>query len=186
MWIIVILYFISASWVVSVHAIKEGLDEVPVLETTQFEILSTDNGVLKYAIKANEMRQYQNGNAALAGNIEITVLENTTDQDESQGITYIRANTLSYNKEQKICIIEGDVVITKPDEAFTLTTEQLSYDTEKEIIFTEASIVIKHKKILLQGKGLHTTKDFKKYKIHNPHGTANIDQAFPSSGKDLL
>lgn len=147
---------------------------VPLLETTQFELLATDSGRLYATIKADEMRQYENGNVALAGGIEIVLLGNKVDKEE--GPTQIQADTLSYNKEQGLCMIAGNVLVSKPQQSLSMHTEQLWYDTKQEIIFTELPIVITDKGHVLRGNGLRATRDLTKYMVTAPNGTVEIKQ----------
>lgn len=173
-WFISVFCFVLVGLFTLAHAENELLSEVPILETSQFELLHTSGGVLKLSIKANEMRQYKNGNLVLAGGIEITMLEDKADQEERP--TYVQADSLSYNKEQKMCTIEGNVLISKPGDQLKLVTEQLLYDMEEEVAFTEAPVTIEHKKNLLKGNGLRATKDFKEYKIKDPNGTLCMEE----------
>lgn len=147
---------------------------VPLIETTQFELLGTDDGNLHLTIKASEMCQYENGNATLAGGMEIVLWGNKADKEE--GPTYIRADTLSYNKEQGLCMIEGNVLVSKPQKQLSIHTEQLWYDIKQEIIFTELPIVITDKENVLKGSGLRATRDLTKYTVTGPNGTVEVKQ----------
>ncbi|WP_339044679.1 LPS export ABC transporter periplasmic protein LptC [Cardinium endosymbiont of Tipula unca] len=160
----------------SAHAQNQPYDETPILETTQFELLSTEKGALTLTVKALKMCQYKNGNTVLKGNIEIIIIERTTDQDQAEGPTSIQANKLSYDKMKKSFILEGNILITNPQKKIKITTEQLSYSMEEELIFTDSPIKIVHKKDILQGIGLRATKDLKKYTIGGPNGMLDIAQ----------
>lgn len=168
----------------SVHAQDQLYDQIPIVETTQFELFRTEQGALTLMVKALEMCQYKNGNAVLNGNIEITVIETTIEEniDTEEKIsriespTFIQADKLFYDKEQKKISLNGNVMITSSKKNIKITTEQLSYSIEKELIFTDAPITIINKKNILQGVGLCATKDLKKYTIHNPHGVLEEEQ----------
>lgn len=158
------------------YAENDVLNEVPLLETIQFELLGTDcNGRLQVTIKAHEMCQSQNGNVTLTDDIKIAILSNKVDQEKAP--IYIQANKLLYNKEQSLCIITGNILISVPEKQLTIRTEQLSYDMKQEIIFTDLPIVIAHKSHELKGIGLRATRDLTQYTITMPNGTAEIDQA---------
>ncbi|MGI2261836.1 LPS export ABC transporter periplasmic protein LptC [Candidatus Cardinium hertigii] len=158
------------------YADNDLLDEVPLLETIQFELLGTDcSGRLQVTVKAYEMCQSQNGNVTLTDDIKIVVLNNKVDQEE--GPIYVQANKLLYNKEQSLCIVTGNVLVTVPEKQLTIRTEQLSYDMKQEIIFTDLPIVIAHKSHELKGIGLRATRNLTQYTITTPNGTVEIDQA---------
>ncbi|WP_432466246.1 LPS export ABC transporter periplasmic protein LptC [Candidatus Cardinium hertigii] len=161
---------------VPAYAENDVLDDVPLLETIHFELLGTDsNGRLQVTIKAHEMCQSQNGNVTLTDDVKIVVLSNTVDQEE--GPIYIQANKLFYNKEQNLCIITGNILVSLPEKQLTIQTEQLSYDMKQEIIFTDLPIVIAHKSHELKGVGLRATRDLTQYTITTPNGTVEINQA---------
>lgn len=163
-------------WYTPVCAENNALDESPLLETIQFELLGTDcSGKLHLTIKAYEMRQYQNGNVTLAGDIEIIILGNNVDQQE--GPTHIQANRLSYDKEQGLCMLAGNILVSAPQKQLTIRTEQLWYDIKQEIIFTDLPIVIAHKEHVLKGGGLRATRDLTQYTVTAPNGTVDIKQA---------
>ncbi|CAH2559791.1 Putative Lipopolysaccharide export system protein LptC [Cardinium endosymbiont of Oedothorax gibbosus] len=167
-----LLYFFIMGCCTPIYAdFQEG---VPLLETTRFELLATDGGRLYATIKAGEMCQYENGNVALAGGIEIVLWANTVDQEE--GPTHIQADTLSYSKEKDLCMIAGNVLVSKPQQSLSMHTEQLWYDTKQEIIFTEWPIVITDKGHVLRGSGLRATKDLTKYTVTGTSGTVEIKQ----------
>jgi len=158
-----------------VYAENDLLDEAPLLETIQFELLGTDcNGRLQVTVKAYEMCQSQNGNVTLTDDIKIVILNNAVDQEESS--IYIQANKLLYKKEQSLCIITGNVLISVPEKQLTIRTEQLSYDMKQEIIFTDLPIAITHQSHSLKGIGLRATRNLTQYTITTPNGTVEIDQ----------
>ena len=167
-----LFYFVIMGWFTPVYADLPG--EVPLLETTQFELLRTDGGRLDLTIKADEMCQYENGNITLAGGIEIVILGNEADKEE--GPTHIQARRLSYNKGQGLCMVAGNVLVTKPQQQLKINTEQLCYDMKKEIIFTEMPVVIVHKEHVLKGSLLRATRDLTKYTVTGPSGTVDIKQ----------
>ncbi len=172
-----LLYFFIIGWFVPVYAEKDIEEATPLLQTTQFELLATKSGRLHVTIKASEMRQYENGNVALSGGVEIILFANREGQpDEKEAPTYIRANTLSYNKAEELCMIEGNVLVRKPDKELTIKTEGFWYDINQEKIFTELPIVIQDKKNVLKGDGLCATSDFTKYTVTRPNGTLDIQQ----------
>ena len=175
---ILIFCFAIAGWLVPIHATDALLnEEVPILETTNFEVLRTDFGHLDVTIKANAMRHYQNGNVELIGEISIMALGHIVDQKEGAGAIYIQADLLSYNKKSHLCMIEGNVKVHQPDEQLHMQTERLSYDTEEATFFTDNPISIKHKKNSLSGGGLRASKDLKKYVIMAPTGTIQVQEA---------
>ncbi|MCT4696838.1 MAG: LPS export ABC transporter periplasmic protein LptC [Candidatus Cardinium sp.] len=168
----VLLYgLLIAPFVPAYAALEEA---VPLLETTQFQLLGTEYGRLSLTIKADEMRQYENGNITLSGGIEIVLFNHKMDKEE--GPIHIHAGTLSYNKEKELCIIEGNVFVSKPQQQFSITTAQLWYDMKEEILFTELPIVIADKENVLKGSGLRATRDLTKYTITAPNGTVDIKQ----------
>lgn len=173
---ILLFCFSTTGIYTSVHAQSQPYDETPVLETTQFELLSTEKGALTLTVKALAMCQYKNGNAVLTGDIAIVIIERTTDKNETEGTTFIQANKLFYDKIKKLFTLEENVLITNTQKKIQITTEQLSYSIEEELIFTDSPIKIVHKKNVLQGIGLRATKDFKKYTIGGPNGTLDIAQ----------
>ncbi|UWW97298.1 MAG: LPS export ABC transporter periplasmic protein LptC [Candidatus Cardinium sp.] len=158
-----------ACWVPLYADSQKGL---PVLETTDFELLGTDGGSLHLTVKAHKMCQYENGNATLAGGITIVLYENKEDNP-----TNIQADTLSYNKAEDLCVLAGNVLLSKPQQQLSIRTEHLSYDIKKEIISTALSIVIVDKENILKGSGLRATKDLTKYTITNPSGAVEVEQA---------
>ncbi|CDG50047.1 Lipopolysaccharide export system protein LptC-like [Cardinium endosymbiont cBtQ1 of Bemisia tabaci] len=158
------------------YAENDAPDEVPLLETTRFELLGTDcNGRLQVTIKAYEMCQSQNGNVTLTDDIKIVILSNKVDQEKAP--IYIQANKLLYNKEQSLCIITGNILVSVPEKQLTIRTEQLSYDMKQEIIFTDLPIIIAHKSYELKGIGLRATRDLTQYTVTMPNGIVEIDQA---------
>ena len=156
--------------------------EGAVIETTQLELLATDLGILKYNLKAATMCQYKNGNLILHGGVEITLLDEATDDHKEEGVTHIQADKLTYIKASELYVLEGNVRINKPTENLKITTEKLSYHTEENIVYTDLAIEIEQKNNLLKGVGLHTTKDFKKYSVGSPNGildTKEVNQINP-------
>ncbi|WP_342264993.1 LPS export ABC transporter periplasmic protein LptC [Cardinium endosymbiont of Philonthus spinipes] len=173
--------FMVIGWYTPLYA--DDQDEVPLLETTQFELLGTERGRLDITIQAGEMRQYKNGNVTLAGSVTIVLLGNTFDKEA--GPIKIQADKLSYNKAQNLCMLAGNVLICKPEHSLTIQTEQLWYDTKQEIIFTELPIVITDKEHVLKGSGFRATRDLTKYTVAAPNGTVEIKQE-PALGANPL
>ncbi|WP_419241193.1 LPS export ABC transporter periplasmic protein LptC [Cardinium endosymbiont of Nabis limbatus] len=169
-----LFYFVIMGWWIPLYAEKDFQEEIPLLETTQFELLGTDGGHLRLTIKAYQMRQYENGNVSLSGGIEIFLFDNKADKEEKP--IRIQADRLSYNKEEDLCMIAGNVMVSKPKQQLTIHTEQLWYDMKKETLFTEVPIVIKDKENILKGSELRATKDLTKYTITAPNGTVDIKQ----------
>ncbi|WP_243018249.1 MULTISPECIES: LPS export ABC transporter periplasmic protein LptC [Candidatus Cardinium] len=164
--------FAIISWSAPVYAENDLPEEVPLLETTQFELLGTNSGKLRISIRAYEMRQYESGNITLTGGIEIIILSSKSDKGE--GPIHIQANRLSYNKEKNLCVIAGNVLLTKPQQQFKINTEHLCYDMNQEVIFTEAPVVIADKEHVLKGSLLRATKDLTRYTVTGPSGTVDI------------
>ena len=165
-----LFYFVIVGCFTAVYAENRNnlSQEVPLLETTQFELLGTNHGRLHLNIKAYEMRQYANGNITFTGGIEIIMFEPKLDKDPNS--TRIEANSLSYDKEQGLCVLTGSVLLSKPDKGLKINTEQLCYDITQEVIFTESPVVIVHKEHLLRGSLLRASKDLTKYTISGPSG----------------
>ncbi|AXI24475.1 LPS export ABC transporter periplasmic protein LptC [Cardinium endosymbiont of Sogatella furcifera] len=170
--LMVLWYGLSIGCFVPAYAALEK--SVAILETTQFQLLGTEHGRLALTIKADEMCQYENGNITLSGGIEIVLFNHKMDGEE--GPIHIQAGTLSYNKEKELCMVEGHVLVSKPQQQFSITTAQLWYDMKEEILFTELPIVIADKENVLKGSGLRATRDLTKYTITAPNGTVDIKQ----------
>ena len=166
--------FIIMAWWVPLYADLQGKPPVPVLETIGCKLMGTDGGRLHVTVQADKMCQYENGNVTLAGGIAIVLFEN--ENDKKGGPIHIQADTLSYNKEEGLCILAGNVLLRKPEQQLTIRTEQLSYDIKQEVIATALSIVIADKEHILKGNGLRATKDLTKYTITAPSGEVDIKQ----------
>ena len=140
-----------------------------VLNTKNFDLMVTDKGGLRYAIQAEEMRQYQSGNLELVGKVQAVELA-----DDGVQKLVVQADSVFYNKTLKFCMMRGHVFVQQVEGCLSISTEQLSYDMDREILSTHLPVKIQQQDSFVTGVGFFATKDFQEYSIGEPNGAFDV------------
>jgi LPS export ABC transporter protein LptC len=144
----------------------------PILETTDLELIYSENGVVTAQVKAPKQLQYTNGDTVYPEGIEGIVYS----QDKKIAGS-IHANQAYQYVEQNIYELKGDVEIKNyyTELHKQLNTEELYWNLADKEIYTDTFVRIESVEELLTGYGLFAKQDLSYYTISEPEGFAHIE-----------
>ena len=147
----------------------ETTDNHVVLETTQIEVLYSEEGVVKTKVKASVALRYHNEDQAYPEGVYVEFYE------EDKGVVATaRANSAYYTAEKKVFEFRGDVEVINLHKKRQLNTESLCWDREQKKLYTDTFIRIESEENILTGQGLEAHEDLSQYQIPQPRGTASV------------
>ncbi len=161
-------------------------EELPILEATNFETLSTDSGTVRFYLKAKKLLRFENEGKTYHEFPEGLLL---IKYDENHHVTSsIQADyAKEFIKEEK-WEAKNNVVVTN-EKGDSLKTEHLIWDEKNETIYTEEFVQIVSADKIIHGTGLTSDQNMTNWKIDNPTGvvsvTVNNDRkTTPAGGKE--
>lgn len=155
-------------------------EELPILEATNFETLSTDSGTVRFFLKAKRLLRFENEGKTFHEFPEGLLL---IQYDENHNITSsIEADyAKEFIKEGK-WEAKNNVVVTN-EKGDSLRTEHLIYDEKNETIHTEEYVKIISADKVITGTGLVSDQNMTNWKIKNPKGVimVAVDNSRPTT-----
>ena len=149
-----------------------SLEDLPILEATNFETLVTDSGVVRYSLKAPKLLQFENEGQDY---VEFPEGMELIQYDEKKNI--ISSITADYAKqfvaEQK-WEAKNNVIATN-EKGDSLKTEHLIWEEKKELIYTEEFVKIIRADQIITGIGFTSDQNMQNWKIKNPRGTIFVN-----------
>lgn len=146
-------------------------ENLPIQEATNFEILSTDSGVVRYSLKAPKLLRYENNGQSYTEFPEGVKIIKFDDQKK-----IVSSLTADYAKQfvkENRWEAKNNVVVTNI-QGDSLKTEHLIWDEKNEKIFTEEYVKIIREDQIITGIGLTSDQDMLNWKIKNPKGVLYV------------
>ncbi|HYQ58083.1 MAG TPA: LPS export ABC transporter periplasmic protein LptC [Draconibacterium sp.] len=145
--------------------------ELPVLEATNFQTLSTDSGTVRFLLKAKKLLQFENDGKNYHEFPEGLLL---VEYDENSSVvSSIKADyAIEYIKEEK-WEAKNNVIVTN-EKGDTLKTEHLILDENKGKIYTEEFVTIVSNDKIITGTGLTSDQDMLNWEIKSPKGIIEV------------
>ncbi|WP_163324909.1 LPS export ABC transporter periplasmic protein LptC [Draconibacterium mangrovi] len=146
-------------------------ENLPILEATNFETLSTDSGTIRFLLKAPKLLRFENEGKTFHEFPEGLLL---IKYDENHKITSsIKADyAKEFIKEEK-WEAKNNVIVTN-EKGDSLKTEHLIWDEKHETIFTEEYVKIISADKIITGTGLTSDQNMQNWKITNPKGVIYV------------
>ncbi len=160
-----------------------SIENLPVLEATNFETLLTDSGQVRYFLKAPKLLQFQDEGRDYT---EFPEGMELIQYDEHRHI--ILSITADYAKQfvaDDKWEAKNNVVATNA-QGDTLKTEHLIWEEKKEIIYTEEFVKIISADKIITGIGLTSDISLKNWKVKNPKGTIYVNVDNEGQQKDTI
>ncbi len=145
-----------------------SLEDLPILEATNFETLVTDSGEVIYSLKAPKLLQYEGEGENY---VEFPEGMELIKYDENKRI--ISSITADYAKQfvaDEKWEAKNNVVATN-EKGDSLKTEHLIWEEKKEIIYTEEFVRIIRADQIITGIGFTSDQNMQNWRIKNPKGT---------------
>jgi LPS export ABC transporter protein LptC len=149
-----------------------SVDNLPVVEATNFETLFTDSGEVRFFLKTPKLLRFETEGDPY---IEFPEGIELVKYDENKNIvSSITANYAKQFVEEKKWEAKNNVVATniKGD---TLRTEHLIWDEKSEKIYTEEYVKIIRENQIITGIGFQSDQSLENWRIKNPRGTIYVD-----------
>jgi LPS export ABC transporter protein LptC len=146
--------------------------EEPMLETTDLEVIYSDNGVVMAQVKAAKRLQYENGDTVYPKGFDGIFY----DKDKKIAGT-LHANQAYQYVDTNIYELKGDVEIKSyhKDMPKQLNTEELYWNLNNKEIYTDTFVRVESEEELLTGYGLVAKQDLSYYSILEPEGFAYVE-----------
>ena len=147
------------------------IENLPVEEITEAEIIHTENGILKLKIIANTINRFEDIQPQIVFSNGVKVFfYNDLGVVES----VLEAVHAEVDESHNIMTASEDVILIS-SEGKKLETEELIWDEKKNKIYTEKKVIITTDKEIVEGQGFTSTPDFSRYSIANIQGTFNFE-----------
>jgi LPS export ABC transporter protein LptC len=173
--LILALLLLATCFGQAVAANGETLED-PILETTELEVIYSENGIVTAQVMAAKRLQYENGNTIFPEGIYGIFY----DKDKNIVGTLSASRAYQY-VDKNVYELKGDVEIksyqdqTHNQTYRQLNTEELFWDLNKEEVYTDKFVRIESEEELLTGYGLFAKQDLSYYTISEPQGFAHIE-----------
>ena len=143
------------------------IEQLPIEEIEEAEILHTEGGILKVKVVSSDIKRFKEGQPALIFSNGIKVIFyndsgfiSSTLEAQSAEIDEIRNIMKAYNNVS-LTSIEGEKI----------ESEELIWDEKRNKIYTDKEVLISTQKEMIQGEGFESNPDFSEYSISKIHGT---------------
>ena len=155
---------------------KEETYENLVSESTQLEIIYSENGAIKHAFSAQRALHYNNGDQAYLEGVHLSFYKTDTTASAGPQLSVTgKAQSAYYWAERKIYELRGDVEIKSLQENRQLNTDMLYIDAEADTFYTDMFIRVETEHDILTGEGLTAKRDLSHYSVSKPEGNFNTD-----------
>ncbi|MCK3682510.1 LPS export ABC transporter periplasmic protein LptC [Maribellus sp. YY47] len=149
----------------------ESTDNLPIMEATNFETLTTDSGQVRYFLKASKLLRFENEGKIYTEFPEgIELIKYDANKKITSSIT---ANYAKQFLKEERWEAKNNVIVTN-EKGDTLKTEHLILDEKKQKIETEEFVQIISKDKIINGIGLTSDLDMKDSKIWKVTGTMYV------------
>ena len=148
------------------------LEDEPILESTQLETFYSEEGIIKYKMRAEKMLQYENEDRSFPEGLYVEFFE-----ADKQIAWTVRANSVHFSAEEHVYELRGDVELKSLREKRQLNTEELYWDTETKEVYTDKFIRIESENGMLTGQGLTASQDLSQYHTSKPQGLLNVQSS---------
>lgn len=145
-------------------------NEHPILESTQLATTYSEQGIVKWQMKAPIALQYENEDRKFPEGMFITFFEG----DDKQIVWTASANSVDFCAEKNVYELKGDVELKSIREKRQLNTEELYWNVAKEEVYTDKFIRLESEKGMLTGQGLTAQQDLSQYHTSKPQGLINV------------
>lgn len=154
-------------------AAEEVDNSLPLIESTQLEILYSREGKVVFKITTPKMLKYKNGDQVCPEGIYIESYD-----DDKTIVGELRANTVYHHVDSNQWDLKGDVEIKRfqDGKCIQLNTEEAYWNQEDEKIYTDKFVRIETNTELLLGYGLQAKQDMSFYSIQRPQGFVEEDE----------
>lgn len=149
---------------------KNQTSTAPFLESSQVELLCSEQGVVKYRFYTDKALRYENGDCAYPEGFYIEFY----DSDDQDKFVTGSANSVYFFAEKNIYEFKGDVELKNLREMKQLNTEELYWSPDHKIIYTDTFVRIETKEESLTAEGLTAKQDLSYYAIFKPQGLLNV------------
>jgi LPS export ABC transporter protein LptC len=143
----------------------------PILTFENFETNRTEEAILKAKLKARIQWTYEDGDQHYPEGINIIFFEDNGDTTAT-----LTGNEATYNKEEDLYRVWGNVRIDNREKKQKLNTEELFWEPDKKEIYTDKFVVIETDGEVIQGEGMEAADDFSTYRIMKPTGSFFIEE----------
>jgi LPS export ABC transporter protein LptC len=149
-----------------------SVEDLPILEATNFETLVTDSGVVRYSLKAPKLLQFENEGqdyVEFPEGMELIQYDKNKNIISSISADYAKQFVADEKWEAKNNVIATNA---KGD---SLKTEHLIWEEKKELIYTEEFVKIIRADQIITGIGFTSDQNMQNWKIKNPKGTIFVN-----------
>ena len=172
--VILILLLASSVYTTPISlAAKEVDNSLPLIESTQLEVLYSRDGKVVCKITTPKLLKYKNGDQVYPEGIYVEQYD-----DDKTIVGELRANTVYHYVDSKKWDLKGDVEIKRfqDGKCIQLNTEEAYWNLEDEKIYTDKFVRIETNTELLLGYGLQAKQDMSFYSIQMPQGFVEEDE----------
>eukprot|EP01132_Coremiostelium_polycephalum_P000335 gene335-427_t len=162
----------SGLLLVQLSLASESTPEIPLIESTQIEVLYSEGAQVLVKLCAASRLQYKNGNSAYPLGVQATCY------DQHQKITAtLRANSAYQLADQELWELKGDVEVRgyHDGKEQQLNTEALYWDAKTTKIYTDKFVRLETDNELLTGYGFEAMQDLSYYAMDAPKGFVNVE-----------
>jgi LPS export ABC transporter protein LptC len=160
------------------EAVADNLEtlEDPILETTELEVIYSENGIVTAQVTSAKRLQYENGDTIFPEGIYGIFY----DKDKNIVGTLSASQAYQY-VDKNVYELKGDVEIksyqdqTHNQISRQLNTEELSWNLNKEEVYTDTFVRIESEEELLTGYGIFAKQDLSYYTLSEPQGFTHIE-----------
>lgn len=147
-------------------------ENLPMLETSNFETMVTDSGVVRYFLKAPKLMRFDNERESyfeFPEGIELIKYD-----ENKQIISSITANYAKQYEKDKRWEVKNNVIATNA-QGDTLKTEQLFYSELEERIYTDEFVRIIRSEQNITGVGFQSDQTMQNWRIKQPKGSIDVN-----------
>lgn len=157
---------------VEVHAVTKK-DSLPLMTTTNIDLLYTDSARLKAHLTAPLAEDY-------GGSIPKTfftqgVFVRFYDEFEKENSS-LKADYAEYSEKEQLMLAKKNVIVVNI-KGEQLNTEKLIWDGKRQKIHTDAFVKITTADQVIMGNGLESDQTFTEYEIKDITGTIMLNEA---------
>lgn len=146
-------------------------EELPVLEATNFETLSTDSGTVRFLLQAKKLLRFENEGKTYHEFPEGLLL--IKYDEEKNVISSIKADYAKEFIKEERWEAKNNVIVTN-EKGDSLKTEHLIWEEKNEKIYTEEYVQIVSADKIITGTGLTSDQNMLNWKIKDPKGVLYV------------
>ncbi|MHB9147517.1 MAG: LPS export ABC transporter periplasmic protein LptC [Candidatus Amoebophilus sp.] len=153
---------------------QDKKQELPLIESTNMEVLYSEEGIVVAKMCAESRLQYENGNSIYPAGMYVECYDK-----QKKLIATLRANTAYQYVDKEMWELKGDVEVKGYHEGDEqqLNTEELYWNLKTNKIYTDKFVRLETGNELLTGYGIDAMQDLSYYSMSSPEGFVNVDSA---------